>query len=89
MLRRFVDEATQLSFTNNTPMRRLGDADKVAQSWPFWHAIQLRGCLPCAKDEAPAITDVLAHASHSSIAWYATVQKSVITRGSTGDSIIR
>lgn len=31
VLRRFVDEATQLPFTNNTPMRRLGDADGVAR----------------------------------------------------------
>jgi NAD(P)-dependent dehydrogenase (short-subunit alcohol dehydrogenase family) len=35
MLRRFVDEATQLRFTNNTPMRRLGDADEVARVVAF------------------------------------------------------
>jgi NAD(P)-dependent dehydrogenase (short-subunit alcohol dehydrogenase family) len=31
MTRRFVDETTQLPFTSNTPMRRLGDADEVAR----------------------------------------------------------
>jgi len=34
-------------------------------------------------------TWALARAFYSSIAWYARVQKSVITRGGTGDSIIR
>jgi NAD(P)-dependent dehydrogenase (short-subunit alcohol dehydrogenase family) len=34
-LQRFVDEATQLPFTNNTLMRRLGDADEVARAVVF------------------------------------------------------
>ncbi|MDB5312844.1 MAG: Oxidoreductase [Gemmataceae bacterium] len=31
MTRRFVDETTQIPFTNHTPARRLGQADEVAQ----------------------------------------------------------
>ena len=35
MTRRFVDETTQLPVTNNKLMRRLGDADEVAQVLAF------------------------------------------------------